>query len=237
MSNSTSKETEVLSLVEIAKYLNVPSDTIVKLAETGRIPSRQASGDWQFLRSMIDDWLETRVQRAGKQKLTEVITTTERIIPLSQLVSPDRIITNVRPGAKPFVLQQLVQPLLETEMIGDGQDYLERLCDREEMLSTAIGHGVAFPHVRRPDETQVTAPCVVLGVCPDGVDFQSLDGGYTYVFAMCCGNSEATHLRLLAKVTLFLRRTNVVQSLRNSNSSQAVMKALIKADCELAVSF
>jgi nitrogen PTS system EIIA component len=231
------KSLETLNLIEIAKYLNVSENTITQLVANGKIPARRESGQWQFIRSVVDDWLETRIQTASNQKLTEIITTIEQIIPLSQLVSSERIIVNLNPGSKSEILEQLVQPLLKTGMIDESNGYLKKLAEREAMLSTAIGNHVAFPHVRRPDESRVVAPCVVLGICPDGVDFASLDGAPTYVFALCCGNSETTHLRLLAKVTLFLRKDGIVNSLRKHETPEAIMRELVRADCQLTASF
>jgi hypothetical protein len=37
------------------------------------------------------------------------------------------------------MLRQLVRPLVDVRMIADGGDYLERLCQGEEMVSTAVG--------------------------------------------------------------------------------------------------
>ncbi len=237
MSDRKNNNLGTLTLIEIAKYLNVSAEIIAQLVTSGKIPALRKCGEWQFMRSVIDDWLETKIQTASKQKLTEIITTIEQIIPLSQLVSLERIVTNISPGPKSVILEQLVQPLLDTGMIEEGSGYLEKLVEREALLSTAIGNYVAFPHVRRPDETRVAAPCVVLGICPKGVDFASLDGDPTYVFALCCGNSETTHLHLLAKVTLFFRKKGIVDSLRKKDTSETIMRELVKADCELTTSF
>ena len=227
---------EVLTLSEIASYLKVSDRTILRMAQAGEIPSAKVSGQWRFLRSFITDWLETKMYLASSENLQQVVGTAETAIPLSRLVSPERVLMDLRPGPKEEVLRQLVQPLRDGGIVRDLEDYYERLLEREEMVSTALGRGVAFPHVRHPDQTPVESPAIVLGLCPPGTDFNSLDGSPTHIFALCCSSSETMHLRLLAKVTLLLRSEGMMDRLRNASDAKEVTRHLIAADWELSVS-
>jgi nitrogen PTS system EIIA component len=227
---------EVLTLSDIASYLKVSDKTILRMAQAGEIPSAKVSGQWRFLRSFITDWLETKMYMASTENLRQVVGTAETVIPLSRLVSPESVLMDIKPGSKEDVLRQLVQPLRDGGIVDDPDEYYNRLVEREEMVSTALGRGIAFPHVRHPDQVPARSPAIVLGLCRPGTDFNSLDGDPTHVFALCCSSSETMHLRLLAKVTLLLRSDGMMDRLRNASDTKEVTRHLIAADWELSIS-
>jgi PTS system nitrogen regulatory IIA component len=224
---------EVMTVAEIASYLKVSQKTIFRMAKAGRIPGAKVSNQWRFLRSVIDDWLGERMQSAAKEDLLRVLETQgEEVVPISRLVSPDRVVLDMAPGAKESVLRRLVTPLVSSEIVRDGEAFLRKLVEREEMVSTAVGHGVALPHVRDAEDSGVRETCIVLGVCREGTDFESLDGGKTYVFTLLCTTSEVVHLRLMAKVSLIFREPEAVKAVRSAATIEDVMLILMRADAE-----
>lgn len=56
MDNSGSNE-KWISATELAKYLEVDADTVVKWAKEGRLPAKQNGSQWQFDRAKVEDWL------------------------------------------------------------------------------------------------------------------------------------------------------------------------------------
>ena len=69
---------EVLTLEEVARYLRLPKDTIVRQAAQGAIPGRKVEDTWRFLKAAIDDWLRSYdsrtllLQQAGALKQRDV---------------------------------------------------------------------------------------------------------------------------------------------------------------------
>ncbi|PYS28314.1 MAG: DNA-binding protein [Acidobacteria bacterium] len=57
--NEVIKKREVLTLEEVARYLRLPKDTIVRQAAQGTIPGRRIEDTWRFLKAAIDDWLRS----------------------------------------------------------------------------------------------------------------------------------------------------------------------------------
>lgn len=48
---------EVLTLAEAAAFLRVSEPVAERMAADGRLPGRQAEGEWRFLRSALKLWL------------------------------------------------------------------------------------------------------------------------------------------------------------------------------------
>jgi PTS system nitrogen regulatory IIA component len=229
-----SENDEVMTLSEIAKYLKVSEKTIIRMVHAGELPGAKVLRQWRFVRAAIDDWLNSRMYVVPKNDLISVIGTAPHVIPVTELVSSGGILLNIEAGTKVDILTQLITPLRETRMVPDPDDYLAKLIERESLVSTAIGHGVAIPHVRAPEENALISPCIVLGVCKDGTDFDGLDGRKTYIFAMPCTNSESSHLRLLAKLSLIFRRNGIVKRIREATNETEVLGILAETDIEIA---
>jgi excisionase family DNA binding protein len=48
---------EVLTLAELADWLQVEEDSLAKMAETAELPGRRIGGEWRFARQAVLDWL------------------------------------------------------------------------------------------------------------------------------------------------------------------------------------
>ena len=81
----------------------------------------------------------------------------------------------------------------------DANVLTDLLLDRERMMSTALGHGIAVPHTR--DFLLDTHYDVVITVYPEqAIDYGSLDGQpvHTLFFLFACKDQRPLHL--LAKL-------------------------------------
>lgn len=57
---------EVLTLIEVSKYLRASRDTIYRMARRGDIPCFRVGRNWRFKRSVIDAWAEKGLSRKRK---------------------------------------------------------------------------------------------------------------------------------------------------------------------------
>ena len=51
------KEREILTVKQVAEYLQMDEHTIYKLARSGQIPSIKIAGQWRFKKEVIDKWI------------------------------------------------------------------------------------------------------------------------------------------------------------------------------------
>ncbi len=63
------EEREILTVKQVAQYLQMDEHTVYRLARSGEIPSIKISGQWRFMKELIDKWIiETSMQRAKGNK-------------------------------------------------------------------------------------------------------------------------------------------------------------------------
>ncbi len=51
---------EILTVLDVARFLRVPKSTVYKLARMGQIPATKIGKHWRFLRKDIQDWMHDR---------------------------------------------------------------------------------------------------------------------------------------------------------------------------------
>ena len=53
-------DSEILTVLEVARFLRVPKSTVYKLARLGQLPASKIGKHWRFLRRDIHDWMHSR---------------------------------------------------------------------------------------------------------------------------------------------------------------------------------
>src|SRR4029450_1543940 len=58
-------EFEVMTLREVAEYLDCHKTTVYKLPHQGKIPCLKLGGEWRFLKADVDKWVAKGSARQG----------------------------------------------------------------------------------------------------------------------------------------------------------------------------
>ena len=61
-------EKRLLTIAEVAKYLNVDKFTIYRLVAKKKLPAFKVGAQWRFRKEMIDSWLEDNSNLLKKRK-------------------------------------------------------------------------------------------------------------------------------------------------------------------------
>ncbi|MFW6010438.1 MAG: PTS sugar transporter subunit IIA [Gemmatimonadota bacterium] len=144
---------------------------------------------------------------------------------LEDYLTPDLVVTDVRPGGIREVLRQLVDPLVEQGLLRESEELVEALLDRETLQSTGVGHGVAVPHAI---SDEIAAPRLVLARCPEGVDFQALDDRPVHLFFMLLSppDEARNHIKLLARIARMVRHPEIIDELLESTDPDRLLRAV-----------
>lgn len=225
--NTFNPENEIMTIKEVSSYLKLADRTILKMANMNQIPSVKIANQWRFMRSIIDDWLISRMKVLPGNDLLHLVSGPKELIQFEKIIQEKYVVMNLKAGSIEEILFELIKPLINEGHIEDEMDYLKKLLSREKLLSTGIGRGVAIPHLRNPGEQLVKQPAVVIGICRDGTDFNAIDGEKTYVFFLISTDSETLHVRIIAKLSrLFINGENIAKIL-DADSAQSVVDALL----------
>jgi len=228
-------ESEILTLSEVASYLKIAEKTVLRMISRDEIPCAKVANQWRFMKTLIDDWLLARMNVIPQNDLAGILSNPQGMIPLNRLIDIKKVVGNLAPAPKKEILQRLVAPLVEQGYVEDGESFLKKLLLREKMTSTALGRGMAIPHLRHPKENPGAGAHLVMGICPEGTDFESHDGKKTHVFFLLLSDSETLHLRVLAKLNQLFRDESLAVKM-TAVSAEKALEILFDSEKNLSTS-
>ena len=95
----------------------------------------------------------------------------------------------------------MVDLAAETGLLWDAEKMTAAVRERENLHPTALENGVALLHPRRPLQQILAEPLVALGITQAGIPFGESHGVLTDVFFLICSTDDASHLRILARLS------------------------------------
>jgi nitrogen PTS system EIIA component len=130
------------------------------------------------------------------------------------------------PGDTPeSVLREVVSRLILPSGL-DPEFLLQTLLAREALGSTALGNGIAIPHVRNPIVGLAGESAISLCFLRNPIDFDAVDGRpVTILFTLVTPNVKA-HLNLLAKLAFLLHDQPFQELLHRPGSEAGTMSAI-----------
>jgi PTS system nitrogen regulatory IIA component len=148
------------------------------------------------------------------------------MIKLHTLLDENSILPRLEARDRAGVLREMSERLESLYAPDLDGTLLDKLLKREELGTTAIGKGVAVPHCRAKG---LKAPALLLGLSPDGVAFEAVDGKLSHVFFLLVSPEEnpGAGLRLLAAIAGLTRRSRSLASkLLKASTAADVIEAL-----------
>ena len=95
---------------------------------------------------------------------------------------------------------------------------LQAVLEREELMPTGIGGGIALPHPRNPLVSSEAKQFAALAYLDAPVNWNSLDGKPVETLLLIVSASAKTHLRVLSEISFFSREENFRRLLRERAS-------------------
>ena len=147
---------------------------------------------------------------------------------LTDLLTVDRIKIPLESRTKDDILRELVEVLSRGEGL-DQSDILRAVREREAVLSTGIGNGVAIPHGKSP---LVPHLLMAAGCTREPVEFDSLDGAPVSLFFMLVGPETAAgpHIKALSRISRLVRRDDARERLIRAATPEEFYRALREAE-------
>lgn len=120
-------------------------------------------------------------------------------------------------------LSVLVDKLTHTGRLINRDAFYKAILDREQIVSTGIGMGVAIPHAKLAEYNDFF---IAIGILNKGVEWRSLDGSLVRVIFMIGGpdDKQTEYLQILSALTLALKDEERRKKMLTLNSSDAIIE-------------
>ena len=111
-------------------------------------------------------------------------------------------------------------------------DYLtaEKVCSeliqREELISTAVGNGMALPHTRYPLLKNEDEQRIIVCYPKKAIDMKSPDAKLVFVFFAILSSSSKVHLQILSRLAFLIHNSEFRSILAEKPSVEVLVDAV-----------
>lgn len=153
--------------------------------------------------------------------------TEPRKVGIARFSSPGLVIPRIKATTRDEAIRELAAKMQEEGFVDDAGKLADAAMKREAIVSTALDHGLAFPHVRGVEGGGLT---LGLGVSTKGIKFDGHDKNLTKIifFLVIPTAASAFYLKLLAGLAETFADADARKTLMAEDAPEKMWKALVK---------
>lgn len=141
---------------------------------------------------------------------------------LSKFCDETLVKFNLKSDAKDDVIEELVDLVATSNMVKDRDQLLTDVRERENLVTTGVGYGVAFPHAKTKS---VKGIVIAFGRSVKGVAFDAMDHRPVNLFFLIAAPEDAigAHLNVMARLSFLMKSEKNRQKLLEATSPGDVL--------------
>lgn len=145
---------------------------------------------------------------------------------LTEFLSSETVKVPLEGTTKEEVLRELVDLICRGGEEPFCEDVFRTIMEREWLMSSGIGQGIALPHGIWTHETPFAA---ALGIPAQPIEFDSIDGKPVEIVFLVVSDEEHTNTKLkgLARISRLLHREEFRRGLAASTSAEEAMQVIV----------
>jgi len=144
---------------------------------------------------------------------------------LLRYLRPECIVIGMKAKDKWEAIDELLDVMARNGMVADAKLVRADVIAREKKMSTGMEFGLALPHAKSDGAKDLA---IALGIAPEGINFDSLDGKPARVIFLVVSRKDITgpHIQCLAEIASLFRDEKVRQALQSARTADEVLKLL-----------
>ncbi|HOE66389.1 MAG TPA: PTS sugar transporter subunit IIA [Candidatus Hydrogenedentes bacterium] len=217
---------------DAAKLFNVSEKTIYRwIAEAG-LPAIRINKQYRFNKVELLEWATSHKVNVSPPSVAYA-GAAGPLPPLSEALQAGGVHYRVGGMDKESVLREVVSLLRMPDSM-DREFLLRILLEREAMGSTAIGDGIAIPHVRNPIVLKVSRPAITLCFLEQPIDFHAIDGKPVGILFTLISPTIREHLHVLSSLAFALHDAAFKDVVLRQGSRDEILSAARQVESSLA---
>ena len=168
---------------------------------------------------------------AGKPNDREVeqLALTKAVCRFSDYFKPRFIFLDFEADNKYEAIAEMSKKAKDLKIIKDHRWLYQVVVAREELVSTAIGKGVALLHPRHHHPSKIKKPSIIFGRSAEEIEFDAPDNKPVNIFFMLLLHDDIQHLFSISYISKFLLNEKNLDILRKAKTNDVIVQALTKS--------
>lgn len=147
---------------------------------------------------------------------------------LSKFCEEELMSFDLSATTKEDIIKELVDLAAKSSMVREKEELLAAVLEREKLVTTGVGYGVAFPHAKTRAIKGIT---IIFGRSEVGVDFEAMDKKPVHLFFLIAAPEDAigAHLNVMARLSYIMKSEKNRERLMRAKTAGEVMLILDSA--------
>ncbi len=210
-----------LSKADVAKKLKVSERVVQEMIASGTFETKLVGKSIKIDEDSLNEWLE------NLNETDEKLLALKRVIcHFEEYMRPENIFLDFAAENKFDAIRILSEKAKDLKLVRDARWLYEVVVAREELISTAIGHGVALLHPRHLHPSKIKAPSILFGRSSVPVDFDAPDYQPVNIFFMLLLHNDKQHLFSLSYISKLIMNPEVLAAFSSASSKEDIHQLL-----------
>lgn len=213
-----------LKLQEVASLLKVSPTIVLKWMAEGRLPGYKIRNEYRFSRNEVEKVLFENDNNDSEEDLDSFYEQGSMKFDLFRAVFHGIVIDNVQGDSKEELITNATKSISNHLQL-DHEALSSLLLDREAMMPTALGQGIALPHTR--DFLMDSGTDIVSIVYPKKpIEYGALDKEPVHILFFLLASSDKRHLHLLSKIASFCQNEDNRNFLKTKPTHKQLLQSI-----------
>ena len=218
-----------LGVRDVAELLKVSEKTVYRWLKQGKLPAYRVNEQYRFNKAELLEWATSEKLQVSPMIFADTEEGNAPVPTLEQAIRTGGVFYRVGGADKPSVIHEVIEIMPLPEEV--DRSFLEQvMMARESLGSTAIGDGIAIPHVRNPIVLHIPRPMITLCYLEHPVDFDALDRKPVNTLFTVISPTIRAHLHLLSLLAFALREPRFREVVTSQPSREALLLAARSCD-------
>jgi len=210
-----------LKIADVVSALGYDEKTVLKWIKKQGLPAHLVNGRYQINQVDLLEWATNNGIKVPPDMFA-VPLSEDKLPSLAGALARGGIHFDVPGDDLASALRSVVDRLPPAPNM-DPDFLFQTLLAREALGSTAIGNGIAIPHVRNPILSPSQDPAVSLCFLKRPIDFNALDNKPVHILFTLITPNVKIHLHMLARLSFILREQRFMDLLNHSPSKDEII--------------
>lgn len=221
-----------LTVHETAELLRVTERDVLRWIRKDGLPACKINERYRINRVDLLEWATEHQIKLSPEIFARLEIPDEQLPRISEALESGGIHYDIQGEDRQAALNNVVG-LIKLPPRVDREFLLQVLLAREALGTTAMGEGIAIPHVRNPILLHDAKPTVTLAFLAHPIDFKAVDGKPVNILFTIITPTIRTHLHILSKLAYLLRDARVLSVLREQGPAPKILDAIRTVEAEL----
>lgn len=214
---------EYLTLKQAANFLKVTDSVIKEMIKSNVFKAVVKGNTYQIQKAEVDEWLANLNEREVEQLALK-----RSVCRFSDYFRFKNVYLDFPADNKYEAIAEMSKKAKDLKIVKDHRWLYQVVVAREELVSTAIGKGVALLHPRHFHPSKIKKPTILFGRSKNDIEFDAIDNKPVRLFFLLLLHDDVQHLFSISYISKLLLNEDNLQHLLEAETAEDVEEVLIK---------